>query len=139
MFGDLTHIVPEGTFDPHDDFQTRLRAINKARLLTRQHCYTHGISCQIYGGARPDYDLSGLPCPDHSPAGLKQYEQGPTSSVFACHAKLHIALQTPMLIIENVPDKGLKNVIQFSLIRSSKNQKKRFGPFWEVFEMKFSE
>ena len=39
-----------------------------------------------------------------SPCGRRMYEEGQTSSVFACHAKLHIALQTPMLIIENVPD-----------------------------------
>ena len=107
VHGDLTEAVPRGSFDPEATFIERVRAIDRAPLCLHQHCYTHGQKCPIYGAAKkPDYDLSGLPCPDHSPAGKRLYEEGKTSSVFACHAKLHIANQTPLLIIENVPDRA---------------------------------
>ena len=109
IHGDVTKIVPEGSFDPKSSFESRLRSINRAPVLLKQFCYSHGKDCNIFGSPhKPDYDLSGLPCPDHSPAGKRLGEEGVTSSVFCCHAKIHIALQTPFLIVENVPDKGCK-------------------------------
>ena len=54
---------------------------------------------------KPDYDISGLPCPDFSRAGERRGRGGPTLTVFACHAKLHIHLGTPLLVIENVQDR----------------------------------
>jgi len=105
IFGDLTHILPPDSFNPDGPFREKVRAIHRAPLRTSQHCFTHGKDCPIFGShVDIDLDISGLPCPDHSPAGLRMHEQGKTSAVFACHAKLHCALQTPLLIIENVPD-----------------------------------
>ena len=107
VHGDLTEVMaPPVNCSPNDSFMRKLYAMNKAPMKTKQWCYTHCQECSlgIGGGMKPDYDISGLPCPDMSPAGSQQREEGPTAPVFICHAKLHIALQTPMLVIENVPD-----------------------------------
>lgn len=111
IHGDLTSILPDHSFDPESSFMTRLYDINRAPLYSHQFCYTHNRDCALGvldsdHDNRPDYDFSGLPCPDMSPAGKKKREEGTTSSVFLCHAKYHVAMQTPILIIENVPDSG---------------------------------
>ncbi|CAK9098042.1 unnamed protein product [Durusdinium trenchii] len=71
--------------------------INQAKLRTTQYCFTHDRQCPIFGkrAREVDLDVSGLPCPDFS------------AMVFCSHAKFHAAWQTPMLIIENVPDLDL--------------------------------
>ena len=106
VHGDLTEVIPPVDYQPNDKFMKKLYEINRSPLKTKQWCYTHHRECSlgVCGGMKPDYDISGLPCPDMSPAGSRRREEGPTAPVFICHAKLHIALQTPMLVIENVPD-----------------------------------
>lgn len=105
IHGDLTQVIPPDSFRKSDSFKDRLRKIDRAPIMLKQYCYTHGQDCSIFSTwKRPDYDLSGLPCPDHSPAGSRAGSEGVTASVFICHAKFHIGLQTPLLIIENVPD-----------------------------------
>lgn len=105
IHGDLTKIVPEGSFDPEGTFMERLMQIDRAPILQHQHCFTHGHKCPLLEGVQSEYDVSGLPCPDMSPAGLGLKEEGKTSAVFISHAKLHIAKQTPLLVVENVPDR----------------------------------
>ena len=104
MHDDLTHIVPAGSFDPEGTFAQRSRQIDQAKLNTKQWCHHHGQFCTLFGHGAPeiDYDISGLPCPDMSRAGRLLREEGPTSTVFTCHAKMHIELQTPLLVVENV-------------------------------------
>ena len=99
----------------------RLYAIDRAKLKSHQYCYTHNRCCSLgLSGDIPqetaDFDLSGLPCPDMSPAGYSLREEGETSSVFAVHAKYHIAKQTPMLVIENVPDQGFDDKVFSNLV-----------------------
>ena len=86
---------------------SRVISIDKAKLFDGQYCFQHGRVCSIFGphAKKPDYDISGLPCPDFSKAGKRQGSEGKTSSVFACHAKMHIQLQTPLLVIENVQER----------------------------------
>ena len=107
VHGDITQIMPPNSFRPHDNFENKMKSINRAKLKKRQFCFTHNRKCPIFGeGAREsDFDLSGLPCPDHSRAGHGLGREGPTAPVFGAHAKYHVACQTPMLIIENVPDR----------------------------------
>ncbi len=112
VHGDLTEILPSGSFNKEDSFYRRLLDIDRARICKRQFCYTHSGQCNILGGMQADFDLSGLPCPDMSKAGHGLREEGLTSTVFACHAKLHIARQTPLLLIENVQDRA---ILWFSL------------------------
>ena len=83
----------------------RLSAIDRAPLKKGQFCFTHQQHCPLTEGLQSDYDHSGLPCPDHSRAGKAMREEGHTSSVFACHAKMHIEKGTPLLVIENVQDR----------------------------------
>lgn len=107
VFGDLTGIVPVDCHpQPGASFMEQVYAFNRAPLYSKQHCYTHNKCCSLglVSGIPPDFDLSGLPCPDMSPCGLRQGLEGPTAQVFIAHAKHHIALQTPLLVIENVPD-----------------------------------
>lgn len=107
IHGDLTGIVPERMWDPTASFLTRAKQIDRAPLHIEQWCFYHGRKCPIFGANAniPDYDISGLPCPDMSRAGNRKYEEGATSSVFAAHAKMHIEYGTPMLVIENVWDR----------------------------------
>ncbi len=114
IHGDLTKIVPENSFNPEGTFMERLMQIDGASIMRNQWCNTHGHDCPILDGLQSDYDVSGLPCPDMSPAGLGLKEEGMTSTVFICHAKLHIAKQTPFLVVENVPDRVLKTTCTVS-------------------------
>ncbi len=106
IHGDLTHIVPTGSYNPESKFMRKLLDMNKAPMWSHQWCVTHNCFCSLglTGGLKADYDISGLPCPDMSPAGSLKRHEGPTGPVFIAHAKLHIALGTPMLVLENVPD-----------------------------------
>ena len=108
IHGDLTECIPPGSFCPDGSFFERLLAIDRAKILKCQYCYTHKGKCGLLDGVQSDYDLSGLPCPDMSRAGRELREEGSTSSVFACHAKMHIEKQTALLVIENVRDSVLK-------------------------------
>ncbi|CAE7232731.1 unnamed protein product [Symbiodinium sp. CCMP2592] len=91
----------------------QLRAIDRSDFCAGQYCYQHGKVCSILGdpAKKPDYDISGLPCPDFSRAGQKRGREGQTSSVFACHAKLHVHLGTPMLVIENVQELDMQMIM----------------------------
>ena len=119
VHGNLVDIIPDGSFNAADPFQRRLQDINRAKLCRKQRlglfkrsyhgsrfCYTHNRCCPIVGrdAVTPDYDCSGLPCPDWSAAGLRLKEEGVTSNVFIAHAKLHTKNKTPLLVIENVQD-----------------------------------
>ncbi|CAK9059749.1 unnamed protein product [Durusdinium trenchii] len=97
VHGDLTQIMPSNSFDPESGFEAKAAQINQAKLRTTQYCFTHDRQCPIFGkrAREVDLDVSGLPCPDFS------------AMVFCSHAKFHAAWQTPMLIIENVPDLDL--------------------------------
>lgn len=114
VFGDMTEVLPPDTFT-EGNFMKKVYRANKMPMMTHQHCYTHNKFCPsgVRGEVDSDYDLSGLPCPDMSPAGLRLGPEGPTSKVFISHAKLHIARQTPLLIIENVPETCFCNLYIF--------------------------
>ena len=81
-------------------------------------CHEHKRFCAIHGkdGLRPDLDVSGLPCPDMSKAGKQLFEEGVTSAVFCCHAKLNVELGTPLLIIENVQDRSYEQKLEADIV-----------------------
>lgn len=121
IHGDILDMLPPESFNPKSSFMKRLYAIDRAKLNSHQYCFTHNRQCSL-GLIRndpqetADFDFSGLPCPDMSPAGKNQREEGQTSTVFAVHAKYHIAKQTLMLLIENVPDQGVDKMFQTCLM-----------------------
>lgn len=122
VFGDLTEVLPPDTFNTEENFMKNLYRANKMPMMTHQHCYTHNKLCPLglRGEVASDYDLSGLPCPDMSPAGLRKGCEGPTGPVFISHAKLHIARQTPLLVIENVPETWFHNIESFCHVMFTK-------------------
>ena len=69
--------------------------------MSHQWCFSHRKLCPLFE-TRTDFETAGLPCTDQSRAGKRLFEEGPTASVFCCHAKRHIELQTPLILLENV-------------------------------------
>ena len=105
LFGDVQGCIPEASFSKTGLFMPRFHQVAQAPLLTHQFCYTHNRECEILGArAASDWETAGLPCVDFSQAGKRQRENGPTATVFACHAKRHIHLETPVILLENVQD-----------------------------------
>ena len=114
VFGDVTRVFADDlTLPPLDPeqapgtrFNQLVRSVNRAPLRVRHHCYTHNSKCYLFGdkAQTADLDISGLPCPDMSRAGLQRFQDGRTSIVFAAHAKMHAQKGTKLLIIENVRD-----------------------------------
>ncbi|CAL1150917.1 unnamed protein product [Cladocopium goreaui] len=80
IHGDITNIMPKGSFDPSACFKTKMKQIEQAKLCRGQFCFTHNQSCPVFGqeAAESDFDMSGLPCPDMSRAGKGLREEGPT-------------------------------------------------------------
>ena len=121
IHGDITNIMPRGSFDPSACFKTKMKQIEQAKLCRSQFCFTHNKSCPIFGrlAAESDLDVSGLPCPDMSRAGIGLKEEGPTSPVFGSHAKMHIEKKTRMIVLENVPDWFAKKTLWFQYFNGS--------------------
>ncbi|CAE7244744.1 unnamed protein product, partial [Symbiodinium sp. CCMP2456] len=75
------------------------------RCSLRQHawCYTHNGLCPLFGSSvAADIEVAGLPCIDFSKAGKRLGPEGPHAKVFVAHAKRHVELATPVIVIENV-------------------------------------
>ena len=103
VFDNVEGCVQPGTYNPEDNFRWKLYDVSNARLKTKQKCYTHGRMCRTIGSSvASDLETGGLPCWDQSRAGLRQYSEGRTNTVFMCHAKRHKEQRTPLIILENV-------------------------------------
>ena len=108
VFGDLCGVMPEGLLD-EGSFIQKVVAANRSMLARDAYCYTHNRLCPLWPASRrttADVEVAGLPCPDFSRAGRKRREEGPTNKVFISHAKRHVELGTPLIVIENVWDTG---------------------------------
>ena len=87
------------------------KVVRANRCPLRQHtwCYTHNGFCPLFGsGVAADIEVAGLPCIDFSKAGKRLGPEGPHSKVFVAHAKRHVEMATPVIVIENVWDRGSK-------------------------------
>ena len=103
MFQDLEGCIPKKTFNPSDNFMDMFEKVNSARFINRQWRLTHQQYCYVVNpDVAVDFDCSGLPCWDFSMAGKRKQENGETRSVFISYAKRHIAMRTPLLLLENV-------------------------------------
>ena len=102
VFGDLESCVPPNSYDPAQTFLQKLQDVDDAPLIQKQHCYTHGKNCPLFGeGTSATLEVAGLPCWDMSAAGKRLKEHGRTATVFICHAKRHVEKRTPLIVIEN--------------------------------------
>lgn len=91
--------MPEGSFNPDDDFATQAQSIDRAMMSTSQHCVTHGGHCTLLKPV--DFDVSGLPCEENSRANCKRkYLQGRFGSLYLVWSKYHRTMRTPMMILE---------------------------------------
>ena len=105
VFGNLERCIPKNTFDASNDFWTKFKKVDEAVLFSTQYCYTHNQQCRLDKGS--DLEVAGLPCWDYSLVGKLLGENGPTIEAFLTHAKRHVAVGTPLIIIENVKDRLL--------------------------------
>lgn len=79
--------------------------VTASDFVSRQHCYTRNKLCKLFGpNVQCDWETAGLPCVDFSLAGKRRKEEGPTCTIFMSHAKRHIELGTPVILLENVQD-----------------------------------
>jgi site-specific DNA-cytosine methylase len=64
-------------------------------------CDFHEQQCRL-----PDVDLdvSGFPCVDWAPSGNRLGVEGPTIGVLLCICHWHLERETPLVLLENVPD-----------------------------------
>lgn len=103
VFGDVEGCIPPGSYDPKDCFMQKFHSIARADLVSHNHCYTHNGQCPLFEKRKTgQLETAGLPCIDQSKAGNRLFEEGPTSTVFAAHAKRHIELETWAILLENV-------------------------------------
>ena len=103
IFGDLEGCIDKDVYNPEDPCKLKFCKIASAKLRSHQYCFMHDKLCPLFTDATASgLETAGLPCTDSSKAGLKQFEEGPTFGVFACHAKRHIQKGTKVILLENV-------------------------------------
>ena len=105
-------MIPPGSYDPSAPFSKRFEQIDRAPLCLKAKCVAHGKLCPLFSRTA-DLEVAGLPCVDFSKAGLQLKEEGPTSPIFCCHAKVHAEKMTPVIILENVPETCLAIYVGF--------------------------
>ena len=106
IFGNVEGCIPENVYQRSDCFIDKFHKIARSDLVSHQHCYTHNCECPLFETASA-FETAGLPCTDMSMNGKQQREEGPTASVFCCHAKRHIEKETEMILLENVKAGGM--------------------------------
>ena len=107
MFGDICDVFFDKGFLDEGSFIQKLLHADGAALASHAFCHTHNTYCGLWPGrsaAAADVEVAGLPCTDYSKAGRRQRHEGVTNKVFISHAKRHVELGTPLLILENVWD-----------------------------------
>lgn len=101
LFGDiLGHVA--GAADVHGGFLNVAALLGQLPLTWGAWCYSH---CQVCSVPEAEVDVSGPPCTDFSPQGLRRGIQGPTMVAFLCWARLVCAsTQLRLVVFENVPE-----------------------------------
>ena len=105
IFGDILKMLPDD-INYTGDFEGKRRRVEASCLVPKQWCETHNRYCDVIKpGMSIDIDISGLPCPDNSKANRsRKYEEGPSAPIYMAWAKRHRLAQTPLILLENVPD-----------------------------------
>ena len=100
-FLDLMDRVPTATVRRGMRYAEKCQRLRDCWMQRSCLCMTHGGFCLC---EPVDVDFSGLPCVDFSPAGDRRGLDGDTIELFIVWARLHCTQQTPLVILENVPD-----------------------------------
>lgn len=101
LFGDIRgHIA--GAADVQGSFLNVATLLGQLPLTSGAWCYSHGQVCSV---PEAEVDVSGPPCTDFSPQGLRRGIQGPTMVAFICWARLVCAsTRLRLVVFENVPE-----------------------------------
>ena len=100
VFGDIMDFIATSALDPSDDFDRKFRIIMGAAVRRAAWCYRCGAQCRLIPS---DIDSSGSPCQDFSTAGLQQGRNGPRSHILLAWLRIHLVLETAIIVLENVP------------------------------------
>ena len=104
LFEDALDLIPFGTYDQCWPYSQKLAAIRASPQIARQaHCIKHRQACPV---CKPIalFDVSGLPCPDMSTAGLRRKRAGSTADVYIAHGEFCTRNRIPLLLVECTPD-----------------------------------
>ena len=102
LFSDILDLLPHGTLSPEWPYSKKLDAVNACGIANQAHCIRHGKVCSV--NKMTVFDVSGLPCPDMSVAGLRRKRAGPTCGVYLAHGKYASRNRIPLLLIECTED-----------------------------------
>lgn len=101
VYGDVLDLVPDRPKD--GSFRERAQQIFTKPIVKKQHCYTHGDSCNAMRCS--DIDMSGLPCEENSRQNFRRkYMEGRFGDLYITWAHRHRMLQTPLIILENTEE-----------------------------------
>ena len=98
IFGNILDLLPGDWSHMEHAYSRKLELSAWAHLASTAGCETHGRNCSTM--LSPDFDVSGLPCPDMSTAGKRQKRAGGTVPVYIAHGKYVTAQRTPLLLVE---------------------------------------
>ena len=84
-----------------DSFDKKLCLAQNLPRATHGYCHTHDGLCPYASGAK--VRVQGAPCPDFSNAGKRLGVQGPRLPPLLAAGCKADALQTPVVVLENVP------------------------------------
>lgn len=88
---------------------------NSTVVRPTSYCVAHGQECL----AVPEHvDMIGIPCVDWSPAGLRVGYDGKTMQLVHAFIAIHLQSETPLVIVEEVPDLSKRAMTDY--------QKRRF-------------
>ena len=73
-------------------------------------CCGHGLMCAV---PWPDFDVTGTPCQDFSPAGKHRGPWGPQMPIFLAWVQIVLAMAIPVVLHENVPQFWVSLLEQF--------------------------
>ena len=108
IFSDVKDQIA-GSWNEDAAFYDRHKQISEScKLKKTQKCLTHNKNCPLNILLDVDFDVSGLPCQDHSKANRnRQHFDGKHGSVYLAWAQKHKLAKTPLVILENVPESCL--------------------------------
>ena len=100
IVGDIMSLLHLPRYDPGADFDEQLRVVMEAPFRTVFWCVRTLKYVQL---CRPVTTSSGVPCQDHSMAGKREGLRGKRAHLLFAWLRLQLALLTPIIFLENVP------------------------------------
>lgn len=103
LFENALDLIPYNTYRDHWAYSQKSEAVKKCSIAKTGHCLRHGQACSVWKPMAL-FDVSGLPCPDMSTAGLRRKRAGETSAVYMAHGRYSTVHKVPLLLVECTKD-----------------------------------